>query len=130
MKGIIVFFSIFILALTIVVYDTDMGAYMQKQEKIKALAEDAAAGAAMYFLEEDYGKGIFKFNRQEGQKFIDFILTNKFPGEKMSYEILFDEDEKAPSVTVSIKVEGKDMFRLPFIKVNSIERKGKYELPI
>ena len=47
MKSFITFIAILSVAVSIVIYDADIEAYMQKQEKIKALAEDATASAAL-----------------------------------------------------------------------------------
>lgn len=129
MKSFITFIAILSVAVSIVIYDTDMGAYMQKQEKIKALAEDAAAGAALYYDEYSYGQGYMVFNRKEGIKFIDGILKGKFPEDEISYDLEYFEGIRKPAVEVTLKVKGKDMFRLPFLKVENIVRKAKYELP-
>lgn len=129
MKGFITFLAVTVLAILITVYDTDMAKYTRKQEEIKATAESMASGAGLYYDDYNYSMGYMKFNREEGRKCMEHIIKNKFKNEIVFYDINYTENVENPAVEVTLTVKGKDMFRLPFLKVNTITRKAKYELP-
>ncbi|MDR1136314.1 MAG: hypothetical protein LBL49_09095 [Clostridiales Family XIII bacterium] len=148
MKVLIVFLGLLTLFSSTVFYQSDMGRYTRGLVFMKTLAEECAAGAALYFDEEAYADGRLVFNKGEGTEYIEYILADtKLPyelktGEKPSYEVLFYDDDSgygqmiygfgavhSPSVLVKLSVHIDDVFRLPFLSVTSIERQAMYELP-
>ncbi len=142
MKVFIVFLGILIINVSFLSYQGDMGRYLQVQSDLKAMAEECAAGAALYYDEEAYSDGLFEFKYEEGSAYIEFILEeskDKVPviqKSDLSYEVLFQDDglgyeegEEIPSVTVTITAVTEDLFHLPFLEITKIKRAAKYELP-
>jgi len=154
MKVFIVFLGLFLIHVSFLSYQGDLGYYVRCQAFLKAVAEECAAGAALYYDEEAYAEGCFRFLTDEGRKHIDYILeesrkTMPFPPDSViSYEVIFRDDdlgyegsqetgndteteggERIPSVTVTITALTEDLFRLPFLEVQEIKRAAKYELP-
>ena len=142
MKVFIVFLGILIINVSFLSYQGDMGRYLQVQSDLKAMAEECAAGAALYYDEEAYSDGLFEFKYEEGRDYIEFILEeskDKIPviqKSDLSYEVLFQDDglgyeegEESPSVTVTITAVTEDLFHLPFLEITKIKRAAKYELP-
>ncbi len=141
MKVFIVFLGLFIINVSFLSYQGDMGRYVQCQTFLKAVAEECAAGAALYYDEEAYSEGEYYFYYEEGQKYIAHIIGES--KKKMSlpqnsnitYEVSFQDDylgyegETIPSVTVSITADTEDLFHLPFLEVTQVKRAAKYELP-
>jgi len=144
MKVFIVFLGIFIISVSAVVFQGDLGAYGHELLLLKEAAEEGAAGAALCLNEEEYAKGNLVFDYKEGEKYIeDYLAYIKRNSKALSegenyYNIIFQDDklgyslenvEKIPSVTVEVKVLTEDLFRVPFINVTSLERRAQYELP-
>lgn len=140
MKTFIIFLSLLIINITFVSYQSDLGNYMRLQKNLKALSEDCAAGAALYFDEESYGEGSYVFNYNECEKFVYYILnesnlSSQYKSKAILHFIEYEDDalgykkEEIPSVTVKLVLETKDLFRLPFMKVKNVTRKSQYELP-
>ncbi len=57
MKVFIVFLGLLMINLSFVCYQNDMAYYQQLQKELKAVAEECAAGAALYCDEDAYGQG-------------------------------------------------------------------------
>jgi hypothetical protein len=130
-----------------------MGRYVRCQAFLKAVAEECAAGAALYYDEAAYSDGKMQFYYEEGRKYIEYIVVESekespLPGgSDITYEVEFQDDylgyegepgshgggaavtEGIPSVTVELTAETEDLFRLPFLAVTEIKRAAKYELP-
>lgn len=136
MKVFIVFLGIFLINITFLSYQGDMGRYVRCQAFLKAVAEECAAGAALYYDEDSYAEGKMRFYKDEGRKYIEYIIEEsgkEMPlpaGSDITYEAVFqDEGAEIPSVTVELTAATEDLFRLPFLKVTEIKRAAKYELP-
>jgi hypothetical protein len=140
-------------------YQGDMGRYVQSQVYLKALAEECAAGAALYYEEEEFAEGRMVFDYEEGHKYVDYLLnktTENMPlpkSSRITYTIHFEDDLqgyeeglteyeennpghhrfgsdiKNPSVTVKLTADTGDLFRLAFLKIDQVTRTAKYELP-
>lgn len=145
MKVFIVFVGILMMAVSCLSYQGDAGRYRHDQSVLKAMAEDVACGSALCLRNEDYSNGSMIFDEEEAFKYTEkFIkenedrLCNKLLGDiyiQMEYE-----DDKAkngyskenkecePAVTVTLKASIEDAFRLPFIKVENITRKARYQI--
>jgi len=147
MKVFVVFIGLLMINISFIVYQADMGRYLQAQTFLKAVAEECAAGAALYINEEDYSNGKLIFNYNEGIKYSNYIIEDSkkrmpFPEQsKITYDIKFEDDflgysagdgtlsNNTPSVTVKVEVETEDLFRLPFLEVDNVSRIAKYEVP-
>lgn len=147
MKVFIVFMGIFVIHVSFLSYQGDMGRYVQARNFLKAAAEECAAGAALYYDQEAYSRGEFRFSYEEGRDYIEYILekgmeTAPLPASSsITYEVFFEDDhlgyegnpgggsKDIPSVTVALKAETEDLFSLPFLEVTEITRAARYELP-
>jgi hypothetical protein len=136
MKVFIVFLGILLINVSFLSYQGDMGRYTRCQAFLKAVAEECAAGAALYYDEPAYAEGQLRFYRDEGRKYIEYIIEEsqkEMPlptGSGISYEAVFqDEGVEIPSVTVELTAATEDLFRLPFLEIKEIKRAAKYELP-
>jgi hypothetical protein len=153
MKVFIVFLGLLIINVSFLSYQGDMGRYVRCQAFLKAVAEECAAGAALYYDEDAYSDGKMRFYYEEGRKYIEYIIAESgkespLPGgSDITYEVEFQDDylgyengsgspgggaadsEGIPSVTVELTAETEDLFRLPFLAVTEIKRAAKYELP-
>jgi hypothetical protein len=149
MKALIVFLGMLLICASFVLYRGDMGRYMRAQTALKALAEECAAGAALYFDEDAYAEGRMVFNEDEARAFIAYMLANSgvpAPDAEtagpISASVAFYDDRgpyggslgafgivRHPSVVVRLRVATEDVFRLPFLTVTALEREAMYELP-
>lgn len=75
MKVFIVFIALLIVNMTFITYQGDLNRYVRLQTFMKAVAEEAAAGAALYYDEVAYSNGSMVINREEGEKYIEYLLT-------------------------------------------------------
>jgi hypothetical protein len=149
MKALLVFLGLLLICTGFVFYQNDMGRYMRAQTALKALAEECAAGAALYFDEAAYAEGRMVFNEGEARAYIAHMLavsgipapdakaagpivpTVSFYDDRGSYGVSVGAFGvvKHPSVVVRLRVATEDLFRLPFLAVTALEREAMYELP-
>jgi hypothetical protein len=146
MKVLIVFLGLLLICCGFVFYQSDMGRYVRAQTALKALAEECAAGAALYFDDEAYALGKMIFDEGEGRKYIEHALESAvLPEVDPTGGILCESDfyddrgaygqeidgatVRCPSVVVRLSVSTEDLFRLPFLSVTKLERRAMYELP-
>ncbi|MDR3295357.1 MAG: hypothetical protein LBT26_05970, partial [Clostridiales Family XIII bacterium] len=147
-KALIVFLALTLLCTGFIFQQGDMGRYVRAQTTLKALAEECAAGAALYFDEEAYADGHMVFNQAEGQRYIAHMVGAASLGADVeaagaiSADVFFYDDRSGygqnvgkygvvyhPSVVVRLTAPAKDVFRLPFFSVTSLARTAMYELP-
>lgn len=142
MKIFFVFLGLMIANVTFLSYQSDFSRYLELQTMLKALAEDCAAGAALYYEEEEYSRGFFVIQEEEAIQFVEAQvnqatrLLSQEAGETLSYEMVIHDDRSfdldretsSPSVMVTIRLDTEDLFRLSFLKVDHIVRSSKYEL--
>ncbi len=141
MKVFILFIALLILNMSFVSYIGDLNRYVQLQAFLKAVAEEAATGSALYYDEGAYSNGDMIINRAEGEKYIEYLLGQTKQKLKMSageslfaeMDILDDSNGAAdmgvsPSVTVTLHLTVTDLFRLPFLSRKQVVRSAKYEL--
>jgi len=156
MKVFIVFLALFIINVSFLSYQGDLGRYVRCQTFLKAVAEECAAGAALYYDEAAYSDGQLRFYYEEGRSYIEYLIEESkrempLPQKSIiTYEVIFWDDalgyesgpgagsvtsggsierEDNPSVTVKITAVTEDLFHLPFLKVTEIKRAARYELP-
>lgn len=155
MKVFIVFMGLLIINVSFLSYQGDLGRYVRCQAFLKAVAEECAAGASLYYDKEAYSGGKLRFNYEEGRKYIEYLIEESsrlapLSGDSIiAYEVSFQDDflgyeggsgsgpdgggtvetENNPSVTVELTAATEDLFRLPFLEVTEVKRAAKYELP-
>ena len=144
MKVFIVFLGLFIINVSFLSYQGDLGRYVRCQAFLKAVAEECAAGAALYYDEAAYSDGQLRFYYEEGRSYIEYLIEESkkempLPQDSViTYDVVFQDDylgyedaegEDNPSVTLEITAATRDLFRLPFLEVTEIKRAAMYELP-
>lgn len=145
MKILIVFFGLLTVHAGFLVYHGDLGRYVRCQAELKALAEECAAGAALYYDQEEYARGKFVFMEKDGQRYASFLLAQakhkmSLPsGSLLDYEMRFQDDRNGyeprsdgkhyPAITVTLTADTGNLFTLPFFEVRQVVRATKYELP-
>ena len=142
MKVMLVFLGLLVLGTVAVAHRGDMERYVRLQAELKALAEECAVGAALYYDEEAYSLGLLVIDRQEAEKYI-LALTQAAEqrlgpdgGTVLSHSMVIKDDvshsdvlgDTSPSVTVQLQLLLPDLFRLPFLTVRQITRGAEYEL--
>ncbi len=141
MKVFLVFLAMLVVNTTFVVHQGDLNRYVRLQTFLKALCEEAAGGAALYYDEEAYSQGFMVINQEEGEKYIGYLISKAGESLRLNDEDSLTTgieivDEKngplepgmCPSVTVTIYLNSVDLFRLPFIKRDQVIRSARYEL--
>ena len=141
MKVFIIFIALLIANITFISYQGDLNRYVRLQTYLKAVAEEAAAGAALYYDEVSYSHGSMIINKEEGEKYIKHLLIRAGQtldlreGENLTaeMEVLDDSNGAAdtgasPAVTVTLSLTVTDLFRLPFLTKEQVVRSAKYEL--
>jgi hypothetical protein len=144
MKVFIVFMALLIINVSFLSYQGDLGRYVRCQAFLKAVAEECAAGASLYYDEDAYSDGQLRFKYEESRAYIEHILeksTQEMPlprDSELDYSVAFQDDhlgyeaespEDIPSVTVELTAKTEDLFRLPFLAVTEVKRAARYELP-
>jgi hypothetical protein len=140
MKVFIVFLGLLILNVSFITYHGDLNRYVRLQVYLKALAEEAAAGVAMYYDEDAYGSGAMIINRTEGEKYLNSLLKNaekklRIEGGSLTAAVeVFDDGDGAsamgisPWVTVTLGLTVPHLFRLTFLNREQVVRSARYEL--
>jgi len=141
MKVFIVFLCILIIFVGFFVYESDLSNYLRIEGYLKNLSEEAACAAAMYYDEARFGQGIYILSETEGRKAVEYIVAEANSALSsvregiLTYELdLFDSEkgfdgtEQRPAAQVTLTYTCDDLFRLPFLRVTSVERRGRYEI--
>lgn len=74
MKVFIVFLGLLMINLSFVCYQNDMAYYQQLQKELKAVAEECAAGAALYYDEAAYGQGLLVVKDQDAAAYAQYLV--------------------------------------------------------
>jgi hypothetical protein len=139
MKVFIVFLCVLILSVGFFVYESDLSNYLRLESYLKALSEEAAVAAAMYYDEQRFGQGFYILSETEGLKAVGYLVTEAnralsevregiltYRLELFDAEKGFDGTDAHPSAKVTVTYTSSDLFRLPFLRVTSVTRQGKY----
>ena len=146
MKVFIVFFAMLIINISFLSYNSDMDRYVKLQAHLKALAEESAAGASLFYDREAYSEGSIYFDTESASEYVEFIVENAdahyaifSEGNITSEEVYFDDmsgygslqdynvQKENPAVVVRLTYFGRDLFRLPFICVQTVSRTATYQ---
>jgi mevalonate kinase len=141
MKVLIVFLAMLVINTSFIVHQGDLNRYVRLQTFLKAVCEEAAAGASLYYDEESYSHGLMVINQEEGRKYIDYLVSQAEQSlgigdmESLAAEIQIVDDMgdalgagTSPSVTVTLYLNVEKLFRLPFINRKQVVRSARYEL--
>lgn len=74
MKVLIVFLSLLVVNLSFLCYDSDMATYQQLQKELKAISEECAAGASLYFDEEAYSHGDLVIKDEDAVAYVTHLV--------------------------------------------------------
>lgn len=74
MKVLIVFLSLLVVNLSFLCYDSDMAVYQRLQKELKAVSEECAAGASLYFDEEAYGHGDLVIKDEDAVAYVAYLV--------------------------------------------------------
>jgi hypothetical protein len=120
MKVFIIFLAVLIINISFLTYQGDLGRYLRTQTTVKAIAEECAAGAALFFDEAAYGDGYLVSDQAEAIKHIDYILsTGPFAqgsaGEsRITWTVLFYDDTRICRRFVNGSAAGQLDFEYPY----------------
>lgn len=147
MKVFIVFLAMLILSMGFITYASDMGRYVRLQAALKALAEECAAGGALFVDEERYSEGLIVIDNADAEAYVDFLIgraapeTPPFGNGSISASVVIFDDEKGyegmesyglerrrPSVVARLTYASEDdIFRLPFLEAYFVSRTAVYQ---
>lgn len=141
MKVLLVFLALMLANLTYISYKGDLNQYLQLRTFLKAVAEESAAGAALYYDEEAFGNGMMIIKDRDAELFVDSMVDRAAQlllledGESLDHEMIIEDDRGggaarglSPTVEVTLTLTSRDLFRLPFLTVEQVVRAAKYEL--
>ncbi len=144
MKVFIIFLGLLIANVTFITYQGDLSRYLRIQEFLKATAEECACGAAQYYDEEAFSRGVMAVDPVEAEKYAQYITAKAedilLPetGGSLEYEMKIlpgstegagaGEPAGSPAVVVKLTLTTTDLFRLSFLKAEQVTRAAKYEL--
>lgn len=130
MKTFLMFLALFIVNMSFVVYQGDLNRYIRLQTFLKATAEEAACGAALYYDEEAYSRGFMVINQTEGEKYLAELLLQAEEKLDLKGEFTLAGEIEAgdKDVVVTLELNCEDLFRLPYLKKDKVLRSAKYEL--
>ncbi|MBQ2058169.1 MAG: hypothetical protein II488_00185 [Firmicutes bacterium] len=145
MKVFVVFLALLTVLLSFVAYAADLDAYVKMQARLKYLAEDCAAAAALSLDPEAYSRGFTVIDRRAAEDVSDLLLmkamrTPAFGDSVLSSVMVIFDDEKGysgcaeyglaegiPSVVFTVTRTGNDLFRLPFAELREFSRTAAYQ---
>ena len=136
MKILLVFLGMMVVSVTFIAYEGDMNHYLRLQTNLKAAAEEAAAGASLYYEEEAFASGILTIKEEDARLYVEEIVSKTAEtlsldpekGESLTYSLEIQDGIENPYITVSLNLKTQDLFRLSFLDVTEVTRKARYEL--
>ena len=146
MKNFIITIAAILLMTTIMVFQLDCNQMIQKQEQLKFAADECAATACIYTLDESFGEGIQVYNDKKAIENLEEMLKLNLKNEEICYKVSFEDNSgikrcyengfnlisseqlisKYPTVTLELNA-GKPKFRLFFFGNIDIIETSRYE---
>lgn len=132
MKVFLTFLALLLVYVSLLTFRTDLDSFYQAQSWTKTVAEDCAAGAALYYQEESMGNGLWICEATEAMEHINYILNfqknnHKFYSDgKIDYEIRFYDDDLTCDVYRNGAYQSSISFQYP---VRFHDSKG-YEIQV
>ena len=80
MKVFLVFIGLMLVNITFIAYQGDLHRYLRIQEFLKATAEECACGAAQYYDEEAYSRGLMEGQRRGSGSLCELYYIESFAG--------------------------------------------------
>ena len=146
MKVFIVSLAMLLVFVSFLAFSADMDRYVQMQEHLKALAEDCAAGCALFTDEEAYSEGVMVIDSADARAYTAFLIGKAqksmppLANGAIEASVRIFDDRKGyegiteyglvsgiPGSAVTLTYTGEDIFRLPFITVTDIRRTAAYQ---
>ena len=147
MKIFIVFLAMMLVLTSFIAFSADMDRYVKLQGHLKALAEECAAGAALFTDESRYAEGDMVIDYDDACAYIGFMSDAgvrgdpPFRGGEIRSSVKIFDDEKGysgietygirkrkPTVVVTLEfVSPRDLFRLPFLEEYAVTRTATYQ---
>ena len=147
MKTFIIFLAFVLISTSCLCFNSDFQNFVALQDRMKALAEDAAVGSALILEGEEYAKGRLIIDRAAAEEYVAFLMEEArhracFSPERgtLSWSLTLYDDAKGyggcelyglspgkPSAVVSLYFDTKGLFRLSFIDKKSVERTASYQ---
>ena len=125
MKLFIVFLAIVILNISFLTFQSDLSRYLHMQGTIKAMAEECAAGAALFFKTPEYADGYLVAEADEANKHIEFMLLNtagttgSLKMTEIWYEAVFFDDSLISRTYRNGLLQKAIPFTFPFYYIDS-----------
>ena len=109
-------------------YAGDLNNYVSLQRRLKALAEECAAGAALFIDPAGFAEGTLTIDEDDAYAYAEFMI-NKANSNTGPLTGVFDVSLSfdGPEVTATVSFTGEDMFRLPMIDVFGAARTAAYK---
>lgn len=105
MKEFMLAWAIAIVCVIAMIGQEDTNMHQRQMQKLKFVAEEAAAAGAQYYVKEEYAKGNYVFNKAEGTKAAEYYIKknlklddnfnptgNNYWTDKVTYTIEFYDD--------------------------------------
>ena len=120
MKEFIIGAALMVVFTITVIFQNDYNIHQEKEQELKAIAQEAAAAAAQYFSLEEYGNGFYKFNEEQGRLAAESVIEdglalddNLRPTDKsywkntgqVTYDITFIDHDDYASFPQNIKYD-------------------------
>lgn len=107
MKNVIVLTAILIFAMTVMGLYSELNSEIREKRLLTDMAEEAAATAALFYDENAYGYGRYRFDRAKGRSMAyESLKLNGLPAEAGA-AIEFSDDGDDPSVRVTLNYDGR-----------------------
>ena len=146
MKTFIVFLAFILISVSCLCFNGDFNNYVQLQNHMKALAEDAAVGSALVLDSSAYAKGQLVIDEGSARSYLDFLLEDAKRGwfspsrGRLSWSLSIYDDEKGysgcevyglspgkPSTVVTLSFSTDSFFRMKIFKRDLVERTASYQ---
>ena len=104
MKNFIITTGAVILILTIMSFQFQCNQLLREKQLLKYAADEAAATAGLCFDEIHFGEGKLLFDRRKALQKAEQVIAYNVSDSEIIWKISFaDQDEKNPSVTITIE---------------------------
>ncbi len=146
MKTFIIFLAFVLISVSCLCFNSDFNNYVQLQNHMKALAEDAAVGSALVLDGGEYSKGRLVIDEESARSYVGFLLEEAKKGYfspergRLSWELYIFDDEKGyggceryglaaskPSTVVTLSFSSDRLFRMSRFSLDSVSRTASYQ---
>lgn len=108
MKNVIVTTALLLFAMTVMSLYSEMNVKIIEKRLLTDMAEEAAATAALFYDENSYGYGRYRFDRAKGRSMaMESLRLNGFPDDGTASVEFFDGGDD-PYVRVTLRYEDRE----------------------